>query len=99
VDKDDQVKVQVSLEREGDPAPVYAPYFPSLKEEGWWAVVGEYKTSRLLAIKKFSIGTQTNLVLSFPAPDPGAHDLTMYVMSDCYVGANQGEDFVLSVKE
>ena len=99
VNREDTIKVQVNLERDGDPAPVYAPYYPLVKEEGWWAVIGDPQVNRLYAIKKFSLGVNASLVLTFPAPDPGTHQLTMYLMSDCYVGADQGEQFSLRVSE
>jgi pre-mRNA-splicing helicase BRR2 len=99
VNREDSLKIALTVERDGDPAPVYAPYYPLFKEEGWWAAIGDPQSNRLYAIKKFTLGTSTSITLSFPAPEPGQHQLTLYVMSDCYVGADQGEQFTFTVCE
>jgi pre-mRNA-splicing helicase BRR2 len=99
VNREDSIKIALTVERDGDPAPVYAPYYPLFKEEGWWAAIGDPQSNRLYAIKKFTLGTSTSITLSFPAPEPGQHQLTLYVMSDCYVGADQGEQFTFTVCE
>lgn len=99
VNREDTIKVMLTIERDGDQAPVYSPYYPLSKEEGWWAAIGDPQSNRLYAIKKFTLGQSASLTLAFPAPDAGKHQLTLYVMSDCYVGADQGEQFTLTVCE
>ena len=99
VNREDTIKVMLTVERDGDPAPVYAPYYPLSKEEGWWAAIGDPQSNRLYAIKKFTLSQSASLTLAFPAPDAGKHQLTLYVMSDSYMGADQGEQFTLTVCE
>ncbi len=40
------VNVEVKLEREDEvTGPVIAPFFPTKREEGWWVIIGRYRTS------------------------------------------------------
>ena len=90
------VQMQVSLEREGKVSQVYAPKFPEDKQEYWWVLVGDPKSNTLLGIKKLRIQEKTQVNLEFLAPEEGVHELTLYLLCDCYMGADQGEKFTLT---
>jgi len=88
------MKVTVQLERELDEderlGPVYAPFYPGEKAEGWWLVVGNTKTNQLLAIKRITFNKpQMSSVLEFEAPVAGHHKCLLYFMSDSYLGCDQ----------
>jgi len=96
--------LQIKLERELDDdeeepdITVHAPYFPSKKMENWWLVVGGAANS-LLAIKKITLSRKLELRLEYIVPTPGSHELTLYFMSDSYVGVDQDPTFVVRAIE
>ncbi|MCJ1306524.1 DEIH-box ATPase [Agyrium rufum] len=77
---------------------VHAPFYPSEKIENWWLVVGGAQNS-LLAIKRVTIGKKLDLRLEFIVPSAGKHDLTLYLMSDSYVGVDQDPSFTVQAAE
>jgi pre-mRNA-splicing helicase BRR2 len=96
----DSVVVSVKLEREDadEAGPVHAPFFPKPKMENWWLVVGETKTNSLLAIKRVAFGASTAASLEFSAPsEVGKHNLTLYFISDSWMGCDQEYDLTLDV--
>ena len=93
------VKRDVDEDEEPDTT-VHAPFYPQKKMENWWLVVGEESTKSLLAIKRVTIGKQLETRLEFTAPEaPGEHDLTLYLMSDSYVGVDQDPSFKITAAE
>ena len=98
--------IKVKIEREIDDdatteepdITVHAPFYPLKKMENWWLVVGGAENS-LLAIKRVTIGRKLELRLEFIVPTPGKHDLTLYLMSDSYVGVDQDPTFTVEVAE
>ena len=78
---------------------VHAAFFPQRKMENWWLVVGEEKTKSLLAIKRVTVGRRLEVRLEYVVPDPGRHELTLYLMSDSYVGVDQDPGFAVEVGE
>ena len=99
----DSVTVLVQLERDADEmstAPsVHAPRFPKVKEEGWWAVVGDAKSNSLLCIKRITLQLKAKVKLEFVAPEAGEYNYTLYLMSDSYLGCDQEYELKLSVGE
>jgi len=101
----DTVPLTVALRREASTegmdegagiGAVIAPRFPKAKAEGWWLVVGDAAANRIYAIKKVTLAQAAKVRLDFPAPDaPGAHALTLFFMSDSYLGCDQ--EFELAV--
>lgn len=99
-----QVQLQVRVtrdaeeddEEEDEPAdngvPVAStPRFPVPKLEGWWVLLGRPSRNELLSIKRLSLRRQgpTDLQLNFTAPEEGRHELTLFLMSDSYLGVDQ----------
>ncbi len=76
----------------------YAPRFPKTKDEGWWLVLGEVDNGELLALKRIGcIKRKTRTTLAFATPEkPCRKILTLYLMSDCYLGLDQQFDFSLN---
>ena len=94
--------VNISVERDPDEAPnlkVHAPFFPYEKSENWWLAVGEESSNSLLAIKRVTIGRNLKTKLEYVVPDAGKHALTLYLISDCYIGADQALAFEVDVGE
>lgn len=90
-------------EEESGPAEVdlsvHAPFYPGKKLENWWLVVAEEKTKSLLAIKRVTIGKKLETKLEYVVPTAGKKDLTLFLMSDSYVGVDQSLNFSVEVAE
>lgn len=105
----DPVRVVIDLEREVDEdemdeeeleniGKVSAPLFPGEKKEGWWVVVGDTSSNNLLSLKRVSLRLKQKVVLEFLAPEEaGDYDLTLFCMSDSYLGCDQEYSIPLSV--
>ncbi|KAK1332769.1 hypothetical protein QTO34_006299 [Cnephaeus nilssonii] len=94
------VVVLVQLEREEEvTGPVIAPLFPQKREEGWWVVIGDAKSNSLISIKRLTLQQKAKVKLDFVAPATGAHNYTLYFMSDAYMGCDQEYKFSVDVKE
>jgi len=105
----DPVQIKVELEREvdeeelnedelADLGKVSCPLFPFEKKEGWWVVVCDASTNSLLSIKRVSLRQKQKVMLEFLAPeDAGDYDLTLFCMSDSYLGCDQQYSIPLSV--
>ena len=105
----DPVQIVVKLEREVDEddedimdetefGKVAAPLFPREKKEGWWIVVGNTKTNSLLSLKRVTLQKSQKVMLEFMAPEePGDYNLTLFCMSDSYLGCDQEYSVPISV--
>lgn len=105
----DPVKVVVNLEREideedmdedeiADLGKVSAALFPGEKKESWWVVIGDTKTNSLLSLKRVNLRHKQSVALEFLAPEEaGDYDLTLFCMSDSYMGCDQEYSVSLSV--
>jgi pre-mRNA-splicing helicase BRR2 len=97
--------VTVNIERdveEEDDEPnltVHAPFYPAEKTENWWLVVGEESTKTLLAIKRVTVVRSLKTKLEMVVPTPGKHQLTLFLMSDSYVGVDQAPTFEVDAAE
>ncbi|RVX72368.1 hypothetical protein B0A52_03556 [Exophiala mesophila] len=78
---------------------VHAPFYPGKKLENWWLVVAEEKTKSLLAIKRVTITKKLETKLEYVVPTAGKKDLTLFLMSDSYVGVDQSLNFSVEVAE
>uniref|UniRef100_A0A2K6LB31 SEC63 domain-containing protein n=1 Tax=Rhinopithecus bieti TaxID=61621 RepID=A0A2K6LB31_RHIBE len=105
VDKDSirsgrPVMVLVQLQREEEvTGPVIVPLFPEKREDGWWVVIGDTKSSSLISIKRLALQQKAKAKLDFVAPATGARNYTLYFMSDTYMGRDQEYKFSVDVKE
>ena len=104
----DAVELVVTLERELDDdtdeedddsiGKVMAPLFPGEKREFWWIVIGNASNNSLLALKRTNCVRTTKVRLEFLAPDePGDYNLSLFCMSDSYLGSDQEYTVPLSV--
>jgi len=104
-EKGSTVAVTVLLQRDGDDddeddaiPTVVSPRYPAEKLEGYWLVIGDSSTNSLYCIKRVSFGKKSKAKLQFVAPDdPGKYNLTLYLMSDSYLGCDQEFDVKLEV--
>ena len=78
---------------------VHCPYFPELRQEGWWIYLVETKTQILKSpVEKVSGLKDTETVeLKFTAPEPGSYTYTIHVRSDSYVGVDVSKEIKLAV--
>ena len=102
----EQSFINVSIEREADEEDdeepnltVHAPFYPVEKTESWWLVVGEESTKSLMGIKRVTIGRALKTRMDFTVPSAGKHDLTLFLMSDSYVGVDQAPTFSVDAVE
>lgn len=104
----DPVQIVVKLEREIDEddeeedlsqlGTVLAPLYPKEKKEGWWVVIGDVQKNSLLSLKRVGLQQNQKVMLEFIAPEePGDYDLTLFCMSDSYLGCDQEYEVNLSV--
>ena len=104
----DPVQVVVTLEREvdedmtedelADLGAVSAPLYPAEKKEGWWVLVGDTSSNALHSLKRVNLVQKQKVVLEFLAPEEaGDYDLTLFCMSDSYLGCDQEYSISLSV--
>lgn len=105
----DPVEVIVTLERDIDEEEmdegeldqlgvVSAPLYPKEKKEGWWVVVGDTSTNTLHSLKRISLSRTQKVKLEFMAPEEaGDYDLTLFCMSDSYLGCDQEYSMQLNV--
>jgi len=105
----DPIRIQVKLERVMDDENlsredidrldfVSAPFYPKEKREGWWIVLGDTEKNNLFSIKKVGLKIQQTVTLEFIAPDePGDYNLTLFCMSDSYLGCDQEYSVPISV--
>lgn len=79
---------------------VHCPRFPRGKDEGWILALGDVERGELLALKRVAAvrGRPSHHPLAFLTPNkPGHTMLTLYVMSDSYLGLDQQYDIQLNV--
>ncbi|CAM8964887.1 unnamed protein product [Rhodiola kirilowii] len=100
----DDITLQVLLERDMEGStelgPVDATRYPKPKKEGWWLVVGDTETNRLLAIKRVPLQRKSKVKLDFTAPaEPGKRSYMLYFMCDSYMGCDQEYNFDIDVQE
>lgn len=95
----DNVTVEVTLERDmmnSEVGAVHAPRFRKPKVEGCWLVIGDNSTNQLLAIKRVTLQRRARVKLGFTAPaEAGSKACMIYLMSDSYLGCNQGYELPL----
>lgn len=93
------VNVEVVLEREDEPGPVIAPFFPHKREEGWWVIIGDPRLNSLISIKRLTLQQKAKIKLDFVAPAEGSYEYRLYFMSDAYMGCDQEYKVPLRVRE
>ncbi|CAL5363407.1 unnamed protein product [Camellia sinensis] len=95
-----QFTLQRDIEGQTEVGHIDAPRYPKAKEEGWWLIVGDTKTSQLLVIRKVSFRRKSNVELVFIAPGEAEQKTyTLYFVCDSYVGCDQEYSFSVDVKE
>lgn len=95
-----KVKIERELDEDEEPdTTVSAPFYPAKKMENWWLVVGEEKTNSLLSLKRVTVGRKLEMKLEYVVPSPGEHELTLYLMSDSYVGVDQDPTYKITAAE
>mmetsp|Transcript_17823 Transcript_17823/g.25189 ORF Transcript_17823/g.25189 Transcript_17823/m.25189 type:complete len:2374 (+) Transcript_17823:76-7197(+) len=77
---------------------VSAPLFPKEKREGWWIVIGDTQTNNLMSLKRVVLKDKQKVLLEFLAPEEaGDYNLTLFCMSDSYLGCDQEYPISLNI--
>ncbi|XP_021913277.1 activating signal cointegrator 1 complex subunit 3 isoform X2 [Zootermopsis nevadensis] len=102
VHADQEYTLMVRLERvnRAREPKVHSPRFPRGKDEGWFLTLGCIETGELLAMKRVSAvrGSRNCQQLTFFTPKTtGRLILTLYILSDCYLGLDQQYDLQLDI--
>lgn len=96
------ISVNITRQLDEDEQPnleVHAPFYPGVKVENWWVVVGEEKTRNLLAIKRVTVQKELKTRLEVVCSEMGKRELTVFLMSDSYVGVDQAPTLEVEVLE
>ena len=96
------LKITITRDVDEDEEPdttVHAPFYPQKKMENWWLVVGDESTKTLLGIKRVTIGKKLETRLEFTPQKVGEQELTLYLMSDSYIGVDQDPSFQINAAE
>ncbi|KAL9254447.1 DExH-box ATP-dependent RNA helicase DExH14-like protein [Drosera capensis] len=64
----------------------FAPHFPKVKDEAWWLILGNTKTSELFAVKRVSFTGHLVTHMQLPSSSNINQDLKLILVSDCYLG-------------
>ena len=95
-----RVRITRNIEDEDElQTTVHAPFYPAEKSESYWLVVGDQKAHSLLAIKKVTVPRKLETVLEFTLEKPGSHELTLFLVSDSYLGVDQAPSFKVEAAE
>ena len=109
----DTAEVEVAIRRSGIEddkelqifeSPPFAQYFPGVKEEQWWVVIGQPSVNSLVSIKKitsFRAQAEINAKLQFVVKNDGNQgksvDYMLYLICDSYIGCDQETKFSLEI--
>ncbi|KAF2118345.1 pre-mRNA splicing helicase-like protein [Lophiotrema nucula] len=96
------LNVVITRELDEDDEPkseVHAPFYPADKSENFWLVVGDQKTKALMGIKKVTVGRELKTKVPFTVPEPGKQELTLFLISDSYLGIDQAPTFEVDAAE
>jgi pre-mRNA-splicing helicase BRR2 len=75
------------------------PRFPDVKSEGWWCVLGHSDSNSLLGVRRVQMKSkELKVKLECVVPNiPGNQEIKLYIMSDCYLGADQEFRFCFNI--
>ena len=78
---------------------VHCPYYPEIRQEGWWVYMCEAKTQMLKSPveKVCGLKDMETVELKFTAPEKGHYTYNVHVRSDCYVGLDVEKELKLHV--
>ncbi|KAJ1886808.1 Pre-mRNA splicing, partial [Kickxella alabastrina] len=98
------VSVRLSLDREWDDdeevGPVVAPFFPSVRMENWWVVIGDPQNQALVAVKRLGMfNKHLDVQVEFNAPEHvGTVKWKLFLMCDAFLGCDQEFDLEMDVQ-
>ncbi|XP_033214930.1 activating signal cointegrator 1 complex subunit 3-like [Belonocnema kinseyi] len=98
--RDYTLSVTMSRKNRTSNLKAHSPCFLRGKDEGWFLILGDISQRELLALKRVSgiSGPRRSNQLQFTAPPfNGRMKLTLYIISDCYMGLDQQYEFNLNV--
>lgn len=100
----DYMTIKVTITRYNLPEdetipPVYAPNFPTAREEGWWVLLGVARSNQICMCEHVpTTGRVTSREMRMLAPNRAATlGLDVYVKSDSYLGLDHKIPFTIEV--
>jgi len=101
VSPEDEVDLVITVSQdETDSSPIHAPRYPQVKAQShWWILVGDQQDNKIYALKFVTFdASETKVALKFIAPaNPGVYNLTVYTISDSFIGFDDMVDLSLEV--
>jgi len=85
------IKKKDGAEPVADSHPVYCPYYPGDRQEGWWILLTSPRGNQVMVPPKKIVDLKESceVELQFQAPgQPGEFMYELNILSDCYVGCN-----------
>eukprot|EP00743_Colponemidia_sp_Colp-15_P003355 GILK01003627.1.p1 GENE.GILK01003627.1~~GILK01003627.1.p1 ORF type:complete len:673 (-),score=156.53 GILK01003627.1:209-2227(-) len=81
---------RLNLRENEEAGPVHAPFFPHLKREIWWVLLGDATGQKLITLAKVkNQGRVVEEKLMFQAPPAGQYQFELFVKCDSYLGLDQ----------
>ncbi|KAK9503226.1 hypothetical protein O3M35_011843 [Rhynocoris fuscipes] len=96
----EEYTLSINLERLNRPTEkrAYTPKFHKPKSEGWILTLGDIETNELLALRRVTFNHKTTIQLMFYPPErKGRCIMTLYVLSDTYLGLDQQYDIEINI--
>lgn len=94
VPPDETIKINVSLNRdinlENKSKEIYitTQYFPFIKEENWWVIIGNKKDNTMISIKKIKYYNEKTISINIILEEKKEYDLSLMVISDSWIGCD-----------
>ncbi|EGW35791.1 uncharacterized protein SPAPADRAFT_131497 [Spathaspora passalidarum NRRL Y-27907] len=93
-----EITIKIERDEEMESLQVVCDKYPSAREEGWWLVIGDAQLRQLYAIKRVSLGLESqNFTLEFTVPTKGKANLTVWSICDSYIDADKEINFDIEV--
>ncbi len=78
---------------------VYSNYYPKVKEENWWIIIGDEVTNKLFFIRKLYFNKSLKIPVNFEGPESeGIYSYKVFLICDSWIGCDQEENFEFSVQ-
>ena len=78
---------------------VYSNYYPKVKEENWWIIIGDEVSNKLFFIRKLYFNKSLKIPVNFEGPESeGIYSYKVFLICDSWIGCDQEENFEFSVQ-
>ena len=78
---------------------VHSNFYPKVKEENWWIIIGDEDTNKLFFIRKLYFNKSLKIPVNFEGPNkPGIYSFKVFLICDSWIGCDQEENFDFSIQ-